>query len=132
MKRILTAFVILLLAGNAIVSCKKNNPTGNLSLLQHKWNILSLNGEVFRYVGTTQDYYDFRTDNRLYTNTSGKYDTSAYALTGGGSTLLLYHISNGVQSPTAYPFTVTDLSSSRLVMQNHLTPPLYILDSLKR
>ena len=132
MKRILIACVILSLAGDAMVSCSKHDASGNLSLLQHKWNILSLNGEVYRYVGTAQDYYDFNVDKRLYTYTGGKYDTSAYALSGGGNILLLYHISNGVQSPAAAPFNITVLTSSSLVIQDHTNPPVYILDSLRR
>ena len=132
MKRLLTACILLLLLANAMTFCSKNNTSANLLLLQHKWNIVSLIGEVYYYKGAPQDYYDFRADSKLYTYMSGRFDTSAYTLANGGNTLMLYHIANGIQTPTNFPLNIKTLSSSSLVLENHATPVAYILDSLSR
>ena len=85
---------IALICSVSIVACEKsdNNGSHNLALIQHKWSVLSVNGEALRYVGTTEDYYNFVADHILYRYVAGKYDTSYYTLLADDNTLLLYPI----------------------------------------
>ena len=88
-----------------IISCKKNDNT-NLSLLQHKWQVVSVNGEVYRYLGTALDYYNFAPDNFLYQYINKNFDTSNYSLLTNGRTLLLYHVVHGIKSSTPFTFNI--------------------------
>ena len=124
-----------LVFSGVITACKKDNTQANLSLLRHKWQIVSLNGEVYRYVGKAGDYFNFGDDNKLVEFAGGNFDTSSYSLTGGGQTLSLHSIHNGIQSGSAFDLQIKVLSSSSLIVHYSTTPPapvIYILDSLSR
>ena len=132
MKPFLTAGLCGLLLATLIFSCRKNS-NNNLSLLQHTWRIISLNGEVYRYVGHPDDYYNFATDNKLYTFTGGTYDTSLYALTNGGQTLTLTAITNGKPANGSLSLNIYRLTADSLILHGCATVPVVcILDSLKR
>ena len=75
-------FCLIFLIQVTVTGCKKqqSNNTSELSLLQHRWGIVSVNGEALRYVGVPADYFDFATDGRLYSKIDMVLDTSAYTL----------------------------------------------------
>jgi len=116
-----------------IVSCKKNNndSSAKLALIQHKWMIVSINGEALRYVGMADDYYNFGTDGFLYMYINKSYDTSSYALLSDNSTLLLYPIMNGVKSNVASSYNIKVLTNNQFVIGSSNTIT-HSLDSLKR
>jgi len=130
MKRILIALTLGLLVFGPL-ACGKDNVSINLGLLRHKWNVVSINGEAFQYHGQSGDYYDFRTDNKLYTHSTGIYDTLAYVLINGGKSLQLYNIQNG-QRLGWYVLDIAKLSSSSCILHKCDGPPFCILDSLSR
>ncbi|MEO8854713.1 MAG: hypothetical protein ABI359_13105 [Ginsengibacter sp.] len=113
-----------------IISCKKNDNT-NLSLLQHTWQVVSVNGEAYRYLGTAQDYYNFAPDNFLYQYINKNFDTSNYSLLTNGRTLLLYHVVHGIKSSTPFTFNINSLTNKQLILSNH-SGVVFALDSLKR
>ena len=127
---------LLLVFGLTFVSCKKtdnNNSSAKLELLQHKWTLISRNGEVLRYVGTGNDYYNFFTDNILYRYVQNIYDTSYYKLSpADNNILLLYPIRNGIQSDTATNYDIGELTTTRLVVSLGIMPTINVIDSLKR
>ncbi len=114
-------------------SCKKNanDDAATLSLIQHKWMVVSINGEVLRYVGTPADYYNFDTDKILYEYVHDSYDTFAYSLQSGNHTLALYPIVNGVKSNTPASYEIKVLNDSQFIFGNSGVP-VVTLDSLKR
>ena len=119
------------------ISCKKtdnNNSSAKLELLQHKWTLISRNGEVLRYVGTGNDYYNFSVDSILYRYVENIYDTSNYKLSpADNNILLLYPIKNGIQSSTATNYNINELTCSQLVVEfGKISPPVNVIDSLQR
>ena len=123
--------LLLLAAATIAASCKKHN-TSNATI-QHKWQIVSLNGEAYRYVGQPADYWEFGNTDTLIQFMSGNYDTLKYQLIDGGKTLVI--------EPFVYAFVdtlnITTLTSSQLIVSGighaaYAGPPINILDSLKR
>ena len=114
-------------------SCKKNynGSSKNPGLIQHKWEVVSVNGEALRYVGTPDDYYNFSTDGNLYQHVSNINDTLAYVLLSDGSTISFYQITDGVKSSTPSNYTIKSLTSSQFII-SHFSGIVYSLDSLKR
>ena len=133
MKTIIRVFLSVCFLSVFTLACKKNNNTSskNLLLLQHKWMVVSVNGEALRYVGSSEDYYNFSTDNFLYTYVNKNYDTANYRLISDGRTLLLYHVVNKLKSNTPTTFNIIALANSQLILSNH-NGILFALDSLKR
>lgn len=132
MRRLFYNFLLTLAAGFLPSSCKKDNTSADLSLLKHKWQIVSLNGEVFRYVGHANDYFDFRNDT-LIEFYDGHYDTLYYQLANGGQTLNFYPILNGSRTATGYAQNIRTLTGSQLIIfSNSSSPIINILDSLRR
>jgi len=131
MKRLITAVGLALLAFGPI-ACGKNDVATTLALLRHKWNIVSFNGEAFRYTGKPGDYYDFRGDSRLYAYYGGVYDTIVYIPINGGKGLQLYNIVNGKRQDASYELDIEKLSSSVCILHKCQGPPFCILDSLSR
>ena len=82
-----------LITGALLISCKKNNTQANLDLLQHRWQITSIHGEVYYYKGQPADYFDFGTDDTLIEYVNGHYDTAYYQLINGGQTLIFIRLS---------------------------------------
>jgi hypothetical protein len=126
----------ILLAGTATclsISCKKNN-SADLLLLQHKWQIVSLNGEALRYVGQPGDYFDFGTDKQLVRFLNNHYDTLNYQVIDGGSALQLFPVLNSVQTGGKLTLSIKTLTSGQLILSNSgpTSPPIYLLDSLSR
>lgn len=130
-----TLFVtLILICAVGIISCKKSHDdvSKNLALIQHNWKIVSLNGEALRYVGTSDDYFNFSANNILYVHAGGNNDTSAYTLLSDAHTLAIYPITNGVKSLTAANYNINILSDTAFVISYHATPNTNSLDSLKR
>ncbi len=125
--------VAVALSAIYIISCRKTNhsSSGNLSLIQHKWMVVSINGEALRYLGTADDYYNFGTDGILYRYVGKNYDSSAYTLLSDNRSLLLYPIVNGIKSSTASDYNIVILSNAQFVITSSVTM-FHTLDSLKR
>ncbi|SRR5579871_246365 len=124
---IAVAFLVI-----SIVSCKKNQENGHtLSSLQHTWSIISENGEAYRYVGVSGDYYNFSTNGRLYRHTASTDDTSKYTLNSSGQILSLYPITDNVPSTTGTNYQITRLNDSLLILSS-VGGSFFVTDSLKR
>jgi len=115
-------------------SCKKtkNSSTETLALIQHKWILISHNGEALRYVGTPDDYYNFSASNYLYMYVNKTYDTLAYILLSDNKTLSLYPIVNGVRTNLAKDYNITVLDNNHFVIGTNFNTVINVLDSLKR
>ncbi len=115
------------------ISCKKSGgeTTATLALIQHKWMLVSHNGEALRYVGTADDYYNFNINDTLYRYIDKNYDTLAYTLQGDNKTVAMYSITNGVKYPVPITYTINVLDAGHFVLGS-FGLPIYILDSLKR
>lgn len=68
-------------------ACKKNNQNGVTARLMNKWTLVQTIDSVYtsgsspvvtKYDAPTGEYYDFRTDGKLYSFVRNKYDTAAY------------------------------------------------------
>jgi hypothetical protein len=122
---------VALAACTLIFACKKNN-TSNPSLLQHKWDITSLNGEAFRYVGNSSDYFDFQ-NGQLIEYFGGKYDTLDYTFINNNMTLQLRTVTDNVVNSTPFDLTIITLTSNRLILTESPSMPNFpVLDSLSR
>jgi hypothetical protein len=85
----LTALILISLIAATIFSCTKTSVQGPISI-QGKWSLKldSLAQGVSqpspqystKYVGTAADYFDFRSDNKLYIKEGAKLDTFNYQL----------------------------------------------------
>jgi len=131
MKRIITALGLTLLIFGPI-ACGKHDIGTTLALLRHKWNIVSINGEAFRYIGQPGDYYDFRADSRLYIHSANLYDTLVYKVIKGGTTLQVYYIQNGIRLDVPAELGIAKLTSTSCIIRNCNTHPFCSLDSLSR
>ena len=127
------SLLLLLIAGWCLLSsCKKNSTPANPTLLEHKWQVVSINGEAMRYVGQANDYFNF-SNNTLVEFLGGHYDTLTYQLTNGGQTLDLSPIVNNSQTGYKFSLNILTLTDSRLILSGGLSMPvLHILDSLSR
>lgn len=127
-------FVLLLVSAGAVFSCKKShtNPSFNLALIQHKWMLVSHNGEALRYIGTAGDYYNFAADNFLYRYINSVRDTIYYNLLSDGKTMSLYPAINGIRTNVATNYDIKILDSSHFVIETSPGGIVNVLDSLKR
>jgi hypothetical protein len=124
---------VFILITIAIFSCSKTKDnSAAIALLQHNWMLVSHNGEVLRYVGTPEDYYNFSTDNYLYIQMNQMKDTFGYVLQRDGNTLELYHLVNGKKSNTADIYHIGVLTGNQLIIGSGPVIGVYIVDSLKR
>lgn len=129
----LLIFVILIGTLN-IASCSKgrDNTAQNLVLLRHKWNIVFVEGEALHYSGKPGDYYNFSPNNMLYISRDNFLDTMAYSL-ASQNVLLLYPVTNGVQSATPATYSITNLSDDALEIKGGSNnPPISVDISLSR
>ena len=88
MKKLTTLILISLLSAT-IFSCKKTSVQGPISI-QGKWSLkldsiaqgVSTPSPQYstKYEGTTADYFDFRSDNKLYIKEGAHLDTFSYQL----------------------------------------------------
>lgn len=130
MRHLSRSLILALAAGCLVTACRKhnNNPPPD-SRLQHRWQVVSLNGEAFRYVGQPADYWDFRKSDTLIQYISGKYDTMKYTYDSAAKRLVLNPIA---PYPPAFVLDVRTLTSSQLILANNQQPNFPILDSLRR
>ena len=133
MKGLLPTSILLMLLA---IDCKKNSSndaSSKLPMIQHKWALVSRNGEVLRYIGTDSDYYNFSANNILYRSIATSHDTSYYQLSpGNDNILLLFPIANGIKSDTAESYSIRSLTATQLVLAVGLAPVGIGVDSLKR
>jgi hypothetical protein len=135
MKNILSGLLLVFILVTA--ACKKGNDSngspGALSLIQHKWQVVSVNGEALRYVGVPGDYYDFRSDLFLYTLINTTYDTLVYRLLFDNETLRLYPVKNNIRSNDSLDCHIEVLDDHQFILTYGTnTPPVFALDSLRR
>jgi len=86
----LTAIILASLITISIVSCTKTADVQTAVSLQGKWSLkldsiaegVSTPSPQYstKYVGTTADYFDFRSDNKLYIKEGAHLDTFSYQL----------------------------------------------------
>ena len=92
MKTLAIAFSSLLLC-MLLMTCKK---AAQPVTLIHKWNVLSdstdnlFTGNRRYYTGQTGDYFDFRTDNKIYLKEGSLLDTLPYNINTDGSMEIYY------------------------------------------
>jgi hypothetical protein len=89
--------LIALLVFSCFASCKKSGDSGPVTLVG-KWSLvndstayggpLALPLTKTNYVGVPGDYFDFRTDGKLYIKEGSKYDTLAYNTASGDSVII--------------------------------------------
>lgn len=127
MKAITTWVLTLIISVIVLSSCKKNDINyGNqttLQKIQHKWifdkQILVGTGTGNQYRDTTKgltgDYYDFRTDNKLYRKVSNYNDTLYYTL--AGDTQIIFSTNYSVPDT----FSIQVLSESNFQFQSRRT-----------
>jgi hypothetical protein len=136
MRRLSYSLLLVLAAGYLPSSCKKHNTPApipdNLSLIKHKWQVVSLNGEALRYVGQPADYYNFGNDT-LIRSLGGQVDTLAYKLINNGLTLDIYPFKVTTIPTGAQTLSIQTLTDSRLILTSSSFPiPVSVLDSLSR
>lgn len=111
----------LLLIGGAVAfsSCEKDDEVSTataLERLQNVWKVDNIKtvfytpptNATINYTGQPDDYYDFRTDGKLYTQVNGGKDTLLYNLIN--STTIVVNNNGAIDTGT-----ITTLTSSRLV-----------------
>ena len=116
----LRIFSFLFIGGAlALSSCDKDDDDiaeTTLQKLQKVWKIDSIRTVFYTppteatitYTGQASDYYDFRTDGKLYTSVNGDKDTLAYNLLGSDTIV----VTNNGSTDTG---RITTLNSSKLV-----------------
>jgi hypothetical protein len=131
MRPLATGLILLIIVTILVISCKKHNNPTLIATLQHRWQIVSLNGEAFRYVGKPADYWDFRTNDTLIQSINGTNDTVQYKLDNAGKVL---NISTFAFSITANikTFTNTQLILAGTSQGGYVNSAGNILDSLSR
>lgn len=76
-----------------LMTCKK---AAQPVTLVHKWNVLSdstdnlFSGNRRYYTGQTGDYFDFRTDNKIYLKEGSLLDTMSYSINADGTAEIYY------------------------------------------
>jgi hypothetical protein len=119
------------------ITCKKADDSTDsqttLSLIQHKWQLVSYNGEDLRYVGLPGDYYNFSTDLFLYTYTNTTYDTLIYKLLSDNETLRLYPVKNNTRLSDSSDYHIDVLDDHQFIFSWATSdPPVFAVDSLRR
>ena len=98
----------ILLMASVLHSCKKDKKQTTTQKVQVKWSVESIIDHEhdpfldtnITTLGTTADYIDFRTDGKVYSSVDGGQDTSAYALSGDTSIIIVNNGSFTIQSLT--------------------------------
>lgn len=131
MRPLAAGLILLIITTTLVVSCKKHNNPTPIATLQHKWHVVSLNGEAFRYVGKPADYWDFRSNGTLIQSLNGTNDTVQYTLDNTGKVL---NISTFAFSITA---NIKALTNDQLILAGryqggYVNSAGNILDSLRR
>ena len=125
MKNLLAS--LILVGSICIISCKKSgdNMPKDLALIQHKWKVVLVTGEALRYEGMADDYYNFASNNILYTYVGKRSDTISYTLLPGAHTLVFYPVVNGIRSAYSKNFNIDSLSATALTISTYsIDPPI--------
>jgi hypothetical protein len=112
-------------------SCRKHSDSNTAALLQHKWQIISINGEALRYVGEPADYFDFE-NGQLIEYFGGKYDTMTYKLINNDQAIELHIVVNNIVIGETLDLHINALTSNQLILDGSASPAIHILDSLRR
>ena len=133
----------ILLFSIFFVACKKN-ATQNLqqNLLVGKWQVIndsssitgSLNGfnGSSNYIGTSNDYYNFTSNENLFVREGQSLDTATYTLSLSNEQVnILYSYTGGIyiSGNAAQPFNITNLTINHLTLtlpENGPTPEGYL------
>jgi hypothetical protein len=120
------AFTLLFLLAIICYSCKKDQVSAQtLSLLQHKWTIVSdsinyPNSSANSYVipGSANDYYEFFSNDSVHETfaapAGARFDfTTSYHLSDNNTIIL--------KGSENYPLTIVQLSSNALILSNAVT-----------
>jgi len=116
-------------------SCTKSNnmPYADLHMIQHKWALVSQNGEALRYVGKPGEYFDFDSTGVLFEHFLNVTDTFDYNVSSDGKKLVLYSVLNGAKSGTGVNYNIDILTDSQFIFSSHSSnPPVNFVDSLRR
>jgi len=136
MKKTLAILAVFMFIIGFLYSCSKGdtptpvttgtNDTTKLGKLQNKWNIVSvvvyptigLSGpdSLVGYIGQSYEYYDFRTDGRIYAFVMGAFDTATYKFLGNDSVMLTNNIVKGVPESKGDTATIRILTNNSLVL----------------
>lgn len=118
-------FVIILIA--LLISCKKDTVS---NALVGKWNVLSdstfegvaQNNHALDYTGEPGDYFDFRTDGKVYIKESSQLDTLSYTVISSSAVIIQSFglIANGV--PETSDITYPTNNSVTITAPVELTP----------
>jgi hypothetical protein len=97
MKKTIAHLTLFLFIGIGLASCKKNDtPLTTQQKVLGRWSLLNIitndhyagADHSFTSAGSTSDYFDFRSDGKLYFSFAGTIDTVAYSLSGDTKILI--------------------------------------------
>jgi hypothetical protein len=106
-----------------LLSCKKDTSSkNNNSTLLGKWSILSdssflgvgISNHAVNYVGQIADYFDFKTNGKLFIEEKGNLDVLSYTLTSD-STIIIDSFLNDA-SGVSETCEITDLTISNAII----------------
>ena len=152
MKKPLAILTVFLFIIGFLYSCSKGdtptpattgtNDTTTVGKLQHKWSFISavvyrtigLTGpdSLVAFVGLPYEYYDFRTDSRIYAFVQSSFDTATYKFMGNDSVLLINNVVNGAVQTHTDTVTIRTLTNKDLVLVNRSPAGEYDKFSFKR
>jgi hypothetical protein len=131
-KSYFSSCIVITILSVLLCACSKNNdgadsepqaPSARLILLQNKWILSSLKAYPTRdfsgtdFIGVTgngTDYYNFRTNGKMYVYALSVYDTAAYKLMPNDSTLLVYGFNEGVKASVPDTAIIIKLTTDSL------------------
>ncbi|MEX8548126.1 MAG: hypothetical protein V5804_11045 [Mucilaginibacter sp.] len=96
--KIQVSFILTIFITFFSASCKKGSVSPkNTTNILGKWNIINdstfagvgANNHPVNYAGQTGDYFDLRTDNRIYIKEGTKLDTLSYSLISDATILIV-------------------------------------------
>lgn len=100
MKKIITSITMLMLLAFYLPSCKKTDTQQEQSTLQKiqaKWSLVSIidndhyagADHISTTTGTATDYFEFKTDGKIYYSVSGFTDVVTYSLVNNNTQILI-------------------------------------------
>jgi len=115
MKTVIPSAALIFLTIFCMEACKKSDiPQSTLQKVQSNWQLVSeiinihISGQdnISTITGTSADYFDFRTDGKVYSDIQGTPDTVSYVLSGNTKMII-----NGIES-----FDITTLTSNSMIL----------------
>jgi hypothetical protein len=119
--------MLLAMTTSLVLSCKKHNENTYQSLIQHKWKVVSFNGEALRYIGQPADFWEFDANGRSIESVDSINNTDSYSLSTDGKTLVFQPL---VGLGPATRFNVKTLTDSQLILSQDVPGhPITITDA---